>query len=159
MTVIAWRIGADTPKYAADDMTGIGAKITGGRWNRPGGAVMYAAPSIALACLETIVNLGVTALPLNRYVVQIDIPDDVFAAATVTATPPVGWDAIPVGLVSLDLGDAWLRAGNSALLLVPSVIVHEELNILINPEHPDAQRITAVKKRKFIYDPRVRVSS
>ena len=71
-------------------------------------------------------------------------------------TGPVGWDAIPTGKVSLDLGDAWINEKRSALLLVPSVIVPEESNALINPAHPDAAEITATKVRKWLYDARIR---
>jgi RES domain-containing protein len=79
VTVLAWRIGTDTPAYTADDLSGAGAKITGGRWNRDGVPVIYTASSPALACLETVVHLVAGALPLNRYLVRIDIPDEVFA--------------------------------------------------------------------------------
>lgn len=155
--MLLWRIGTDTPDYTADDMQGIGAKITGGRWNRQGTAMMYTAGSRALACLETVVHLSAGGLPLNRYLVQITIPDEVWAARrTLTEqTAPVGWDALPSGRVSLDIGDQWVKSGASCLLEVPSVIVPEELNILINPAHPDAMRIGARKIRKWHYDARI----
>ena len=60
-----WRIGVDTPDYTADDVTGAGAKITGGRWNRKGNAVLYTSTSIALACLETVVHMKSGGLPLS----------------------------------------------------------------------------------------------
>jgi RES domain-containing protein len=153
-----WRIAADTRTYLADDMQGLGAKITGGRWNDVGMAVVYASTSRALACLETMVHLNAGGLPLNRYLVEIEVPDDVWRAAE-TMEPdrmPVGWDAAPAGLVSIRLGSAWLSATSSALLFVPSIIVPEEQNALINPAHPEAGRILAQKVRKFLYDPRVR---
>lgn len=157
MTFSVWRIASDTPTYTADDMTGAGAKITGGRWNRLGTAVMYCASSIALACLETIVHLNAAGLPLNRYLVRIDIPETTWRAAIVltAVTAPIGWDAIPAGKVSLDEGENWLAAGAAALMLVPSIIVPEEHNVLINPAHPDAAAISATKIRRWLYDPRI----
>jgi hypothetical protein len=73
--------------------------------------------------------------------VRLDVPDEVFDKAMVVSADnrPVGWDAIPTGRVSLDVGEAWATEKKSALLLVPSVIVPEEFNVLINPQHPDAQ--------------------
>lgn len=152
-----WRIATDTPFYVADDLTGTGAKITGGRWNSPGNAMLYCAESIALACLETMVHLGAGGLPLNRYLVRIDIPDAVWLSrqALTAATAPVGWDALPAGMVSIRNGDQWLAGAASALLSVPSTIVPEELNVLINPVHPDAKLIVAHKLRRWLYDPRV----
>ena len=61
----------------------------------------------------------------------------------------------PAGGVSLDWGQAWIAARNSALALVPSIIVPEELNLLINPAHPDASKIKAWKMRKWLYDARL----
>ena len=158
MTVALWRIATDAPDYTADDLSGEGARRSGGRWNRAGMPVLYTASSIALACLETIVHLRGEGLPLNRYLVRIDVPEEVWQNARVLtdATAPIGWDAIPAGKVSLDTGDRWL-AGSSepALFSVPSVIVPEEANVLINPAHRDAKRITATKIRRWTYDLRV----
>lgn len=157
MTQALWRIGSDTPDYEAHDLSGTGAERTGGRWNPKGVPVVYASESRALACLETIVHLNAGGLPLNRYLVRIDAPTDLWTAA-ITLDPsalPVGWDAGPPGKVSIDQGRDWLLGKASALLVVPSVIVPEERNVLINPSHPDAARISAVKVRKWTYDGRL----
>jgi RES domain-containing protein len=153
--ISAWRIATDAPGYTADDLTGMGAKLSGGRWNRPGNAMLYCASNISLAVLETFVHLKAGGLPLNRYLVELMIPDAVWERATALTPPAVGWDAIPAGKVSLDEGDGWLRANRSALLLVPSAIVNEEWNVLVNPMHPDTRQITVRKVRKWTYDPRL----
>lgn len=152
-----WRIAVDTPDYTADDVTGAGAKITGGRWNRKGNAILYTSTSIALACLETVVHMKFGGLPLNRYLVRIDVSEEAWNARSVL-TPsdlPVGWDALPEGKVSLDAGDGWIAAGSSPLLLVPSVIVPEEPNVLVNPAHALAAGVKATKVRKWFYDLRL----
>ena len=154
MTAV-WRIASDAPGYTADDLTGAGAKLSGGRWNRPGNAMLYGATHISLAVLETFIHLNAGGLPLNRYLVEFTIPEAVWERATKLRTSPVGWDAIPTGKVSLDEGDRWLRANDSALMIVPSAIVNEEFNVLINPRHPDMREITARKVRKWLYDPRL----
>lgn len=161
MSVFVWRIGTDTPDYSADDLGGAGAKITGGRWNRPGIAVTYAAESIAVACLETLVNPRAQSLPLNRYLVRIEIPDDVFARRTrfedaAPAASRFGWDALPAGKISLDFGSNWASGKTSAIVDVPSLVVPEERNYLINAAHPDSASIRAVKQRRYIYDSRLR---
>jgi RES domain-containing protein len=157
LTVTVWRIATDTRSYEADDVSGAGARITGGRWNAEGDAVIYTSETQALACLETVVHLNAGGLPLNRYLVAVTIPASVWAAAT-TQTPgslPVGWDADPAGRASIRFGTAWLRSLASALLRVPSVIVPDEYNVLINPRHSDSRSIRAVKIRKWLYDPRL----
>ncbi|MDO5290445.1 MAG: RES family NAD+ phosphorylase [Pseudomonadota bacterium] len=151
-----WRIATDTPDYTADDLSGTGAGLTGGRWNARGTPLVYASVSCALACLETVVHLGGgMALPLNRYLVRIDIPAAQWAARAVfDASQHVGWDALPAGRVSIAWGTAWAGAGTSLLAQVPSVIVPEEHNLLINPQHPAASQVRAVKLRRWLYDPR-----
>ena len=154
-TVSLWRIAADTPHYGADDLSGKGAERSGGRWNRPGTPMLYSSTSRALACLETMVHLAPTALPLNRYLVELVIPTDAWRAATLfDPERAVGWDAEPAGLVSIDWGTAWARSASSLLARVPSVIVPEDVNVLVNPAHPDIRQLSAVKRRRWLYDPR-----
>jgi RES domain-containing protein len=154
---IAYRIGTDTPEYEADDLSGSGAAVTGGRWNEKGAAMIYAAESRSLACLETLVHLAAGGLPLNRYLVELSIPDGVWAAAQreTAASLPVGWDAAPASRASISFGTAWLRSGRSAVLVIPSAIVPEECCVLVNPAHPDSTGIGAVKSRRWLYDPRL----
>lgn len=153
----AWRIGSDTLDYTADDPSGTGAKNQGGRWNLKGTALLYLSESQALACLETVIHMRTAGLPLNRYLVQFDIPDAVWKRRTTltAATAPVGWDAIPTGKVSANFGTAWAKGNSAAVLSVPSVIVPDEFNILINPSHPDAPKIKYTKLRRWLYDPRL----
>ena len=157
MTRVAYRIGTDTPDYEAHDLSGKGAGITGGRWNEKGVAVVYAAESRSLACLETLVHLAAGGLPFNRYLVEISIPDPVWAAAhrLTPASLPVGWDAEPAGRASIGFGTAWLRSAGSAVLVIPSVILPEEFCVLVNPAHPSSTSIVAVKLRRWLYDPRL----
>lgn len=157
MTAHLWRIATDAREYEAHDLSGKGAEKTGGRWNRPGRAVVYTATTVSLACLETVVHLNADDLPLNRFLVRIEVPGDVWDARQTLAAAdlPGGWSAIPEGKVSLDIGSQWLQGAASVLLAVPSVIVPEELNVLINPAHPHAARIAAAKVRPWFYDNRL----
>ncbi|WP_371437541.1 RES family NAD+ phosphorylase [Polaromonas sp.] len=157
MTVSLWRLATDTPDYTADDMAGKGAEITGGRWNRVGIPVIYTATNISLATLETLVHFNTTDLPLNRILVRLDVPDDLWAARKVLTqhTAKVGWDVFPAGKVTLDAGDVWLGSGASVLMEVPSAIVPEEANVLINPRHPSITKIVVVRTRLFLYDARL----
>lgn len=157
--MISWRIATDAATYAADDASGEGAKRTGGRWNSIGLPMLYTSSSIALAALETIVHLSSGGLPLNRYLVRVEIPDAIWdkrmQEAVLDDPGLVGWDAAPASATSIRYGDLWLRSARSALLCVPSVIVPEEPNILINPLHPDSHALHITKVRKLLYDPRL----
>ena len=154
MTVAVWRIAVEAPTYAANDLSGTGAKITGGRWNSAGVPVLYCASSIALATLETVHYLRSSGLPFNRYLVRFELPDATWRARHALDPPPGGWDTIPAGMTSRVAGDTWLASLASALLLVPSVIVPEEWNVLINPNHPDAAGVHASTLKRWHYDPR-----
>jgi RES domain-containing protein len=69
---------------------------------------------------------------------------------------PAGWDAEPAGKASLDWGMQWLASGSSLLAKVPSIIVPEEFNVLLNPAHPDIGAVTTTVVRKWLYDARLR---
>jgi RES domain-containing protein len=149
-----WRIATETRRYAAIDLSGAGAAAYPGRWNDGQQAVVYSAQSIALAVLETAAHIDDAGLPLNRFVVEIDVPDTVWAAREQRAasTLPPTWAAVPAGRASVQIGAEWLRSQRSALLLVPSVIVPEEWVALINPQHPDATHLRAQATRPFEYN-------
>jgi RES domain-containing protein len=97
------------------------------------------------------VHLGGAGLPLNRYLVAIEIPDVVWAAreSQSPGSLPIGWEATPPGKVSLDFGDEWLRTMRSVVLEVPSSIAPEDPVVLINPLHPDAAGLAAAKVRRW----------
>lgn len=158
--VTLWRIATDTPAYQAHDLTGRGAELTGGRWNRRGVRMVYTSTSRALACLETVVHLGARSLPLNRYLVEIAVPADEWAARTVfSSTDNVGWDAEPAGMVSLEWGSVWASGAWTLLAEVPSVVVPEEANVLINPRHRGVALLRARKVRRWMYDARLQRAS
>lgn len=149
-----WRVAASTCTYGSDDISGSGAAVRPGRWNDHGQTVVYCAQTPSLAVLETAAHVDNGGLPLNRFLVAIEVPDDVWARRDlldlVTLDP--SWSAIPAGLASVQAGAKWLLSMRTALLLVPSVIVYEESAVLINPAHADAAGITARVVRKFEYD-------
>ena len=149
-----WRIATETRTFPATDLSGKGAAINPGRWNNEAEAVVYSAPAIGIAVLETAAHIDDGGLPLKRFLVEIEVPDAVWDMRTVqtVAELPPQWDAIPAGMASVNVGSAWLASQRSAILLVPSVIVPEEFAALINPVHPDALKITAKAVRKFEYN-------
>ena len=152
-----WRIAADTPSYGSGDLSGKGAELTGGRWNHKGTPLVYASTSIALACLETLVHLsGGYSLPLNRYLIRIDVPATLWRRRTIfDSTTQAGWDTQPPGPVSLDWGTQWAHSLGSLLAEVPSIVVPDETNVLLNPRHSDAPLLAAHKLRRWTYDPRL----
>lgn len=152
--MILWRIATETRTYGADDLSGRGAATDPGRWNDPGQPVVYSAPTIAIAVLETAAHINDAGLPLNKYLVRIDIPDatwDARQALDVSALPAT-WAAIPAGMTSTVIGSDWIKSLRSAILLVPSVIVPEEMAALINPAHADAAKLKATVVRLLKYN-------
>ena len=149
-----WRIAAETRQYSATDLSGGGAANRPGRWNDDKEPVVYCAPAIAMAVLETAAYVDDSGLPLNRFLVEIDVPDAVWAKREEidSAKLPAAWAAIPAGRASVKVGSNWLSSLASPILLLPSVIVPEESVSLINPKHPDASKITAKVLRLFEYN-------
>jgi RES domain-containing protein len=156
---VLWRIGVETEQFKANDISGDGARFTGGRWNERGAPVVYTSSSIALAVLETLVHLSGITLPRNRYLIQITLPQQAFDDATVfNAKSHIGWDALPAGLASIEWDSRWLMGAKTLLASVPSIVVPEERNYLINPLHPDMKHVKATAIRQWAYDTRIRSS-
>jgi RES domain-containing protein len=156
-SVRTWRIATDTPAYTADDATGEGARRSGGRWNRAGVPMLYSSCSQALACLEVVVHLSSgDDLPLNRYLVAIDIPAHDWRQRRVfDPVAGVGWDARPPGRVSLDWGSEWVQSASTLIAEVPSVIVPDESNVLLNPRQPRIQKVGISKVKRWQFDRRL----
>lgn len=158
-----WRIAASTRAYRADDLSGTGAGLAPGRWNTEGVKVVYCAPARSMAVLETAAHLNTNGFPLNRFIVEIDVPDKVWHRRDIEGSDSdvfdTQWAAIPAGFESVRFGTQWVREGTAALIELPSVIVHEESIVLINPAHADARQITAKVIRKFDYDALFRVQN
>jgi len=152
-----WRIATQGPSWRADDLSGTGSAADPGQWNSHGTPVVYASSSIALCCLETLVHIsGDAGLPLQRWLVAIDIPTEHWQQRT--KLEPVDlprWDTTPSGAASRDWGDRWLASRRSLLAAVPSVIVPEENNLLINPSHPASALLLATVVRRWTCDSRL----
>jgi len=148
---VLWRL-ARRP-YALDRW-GIGAREAGGRWNFPGTAVIYAARSIATAALEKLVHLA-GVVPPDLTLVRVELPASYSSEAPALRDLPGGWNAIRPGPPSMEFGTRWARENRSLVLYVPSVIVPEDVNGVVNPNHPEFARVKLKVDRAFHYDPRI----
>lgn len=146
-------------KYLETTLKGIGAALTEGyRWNSLNTYLVYTAESRALATLEVSVHLDLSEdLPTDRYYVKIDIPDDITIFELKIEDLPDGWNSKPPILETQYIGDDFVKEKSAAVLKVPSSIVQQEFNYLINPNHPDAERIAVISASPFIFDSRLKL--
>jgi len=147
-----WRIVRK--RFAADAASGEGSRLYGGRWNSRGVRVVYASTSLALAAVETFVNLEPNLLPNDLVSIEGEIPDAVRIDQLDSNTLPVNWYRSRDESLH-HFGDDWIHASKSAALLVPSAAIHGEWNVLLNPGHPDFRRIKFSKPRLFLFDTRM----
>ena len=125
-------------KYARAALTGEGALRFGGRFNSPGQRAIYASESLSLAALEILVHAG-QPRDLADYV-GLRLTFDVEFMLDVGPLP-VGWRDNSWPKTVQQIGDEWLSEERSAVLRVPSAVVPSEHNYVINPQHPDFERI------------------
>ena len=146
-----WRL--TKAQYAASAFDGEGARLYGGRWNSPGHAVVYLAGSLALAALEILVHVK-SQRELEGYVkFRVQAPEDF--VSEVAALPP-NWQQGRAPDETRAIGDAWLEAAETPLLRVPSAIIPEEHNYLLNPRHPRFGEVIMGKAEPFSFDLRLR---
>ena len=135
------------PAYRALD--GEGARLYGGRWNSAGRPMIYASASPSLPVLEVMVRLDLDPayLPDDYRLLSIEVPDD----APVERLDDLPSDSARCAAV----GDDFLERAASLGLSVPSAVVPQDRNLLINPRHPDAARVRIVDDAAFRFDPRL----
>lgn len=153
MSVTAWRIVKlkKPPRKAFD---GEGARIYGGRWNSKGTPVVYTSGSQSLAALEMLVHLDNADL-MDRYVFFEVTIEESLIRELVEADLPGDWRSDPPPANLPKMGDAWVASGVSVALCVPSAIISAERNFLLNPKHPDFEKVGLGKAVPFRYDTRL----
>lgn len=142
-------------KYA-DDLSGNGARLYGGRWNSEGKPMLYLASSRSLAVLESLAHLVSTNIPANFLILSIEVPDD-FLAVPENILPD-NWNEYPEQHILKQIGNSFLQRNEHLLLKVPSALVPEEFNYLMNPLHPKAGKVKVINKTPFRFDDRLAVS-
>ncbi len=135
-----------------DALSGEGAFLFGGRWNPPGYRVVYAAEHLSLAVLEILVHTQDRAKLRDYHLVKIDVPDEL-ARELAHHDLPAAWQTDLN--VTRGLGRRWLEANDSLALIVTSVIVPEERNVLLNPLHPAFGELQATNATPFHFDDRL----
>jgi RES domain-containing protein len=148
----SWRIVKS--RYAVAAFDGEGARLYGGRWNSPGTRMVYTAQSQALAILEILVHLERAGILPSYSLCAAHFEEDLVEALDPEALPD-NWRSYPSSSGLRAIGDAWVAEQTSAVLEVPSVIVDDESNYLINPAHPDFFSITTSEPRPFEFDARL----
>ncbi len=152
---IAWRLVKK--KHAAEALSGEGARLGGGRWNYVGISVVYASETLSLAVLERFVHFTRRDMKIGKSLlsIPIEIPDSVTQIKVLLKDLKTGWDSSPPPDFTRDLGTRWVHEGKSAVLRVPSAVIQNEYNFVINPKHPDFSKITTGDARPFSLDHRV----
>lgn len=141
-----------TAKWA-DKLTGSNQPA---RWNSFGRNVLYAAQSRSLACLENIVHRNKDGLNLLFKTVEIEVPENLTITLIDEANLIKQWSDFKNIEYTRKLGDDWYASMKSCILKVPSVIIDQEFNYLINTKHPDFPQIKILKIEDFNFDSRIK---
>jgi RES domain-containing protein len=146
--VVLWRISNHV------SLAGDGGMRASGRWHTRGHRVVYCSESPAAALLEILVHfeIDVRDLPTRYRLLKLQAPDDLVVEEAATADLPTDW--IERTDLTRATGDRWLQAGRSPLLRVPSAVVPETFNVLLNPGHEHARQVAVVKVSEHPIDPR-----
>lgn len=145
--IAAWRLASN--RYPP--LSGEGARLVGGRWNTPGFPLVYASESLALCLAECLVHIP-GRLPADYVASRLHLPEDSIEYLD-TALLEAEW-VEDIGYTRA-IGDRWLQQRRSLALAVPSAVIIESTNILINPAHPLLAQVT-VLTQDFHFDPRFR---
>ena|SRR5690606_17429133 len=148
--MLVYRIGKT--EYARD-LEGTGAKLYGGRWNHIGTPCIYTSESRALAVLEFLVNVNIDFMPKSLSIATLEIDEKRINTVPVKDLPE-NWQHIPAPSPTKDLGSRLLDK-NVAIIKVPSVVIEDEYNYIINPL-AGSRFLKLVEVKDFVYDVRIR---
>ena len=133
----------------------MGARLYGGRWNNKGIGLVYTSENRSLATVEYLVHVPISIIPENLSIASIEIPIMITQKDVLPGRLPRYWRDYPSPPQLADLGTKWASSNETLLLRVPSAVVENEFNILINPQHPDMKLISISKIEKFRFDTRL----
>lgn len=139
-------------KYAA----GLFASGNPARWNSKDIKMIYTASSRALACLENVVHRTSKGLNDNFKTILVDIPNDLILAEIKISDLNTEWKSFANMPHTQKIGTQWIKDGSSAVLKVPSAIIPEEYNYLINPLHKDFSKVKYIGTEPFVFDERLK---
>jgi RES domain-containing protein len=135
-------------------LDGIGGLFAGGRWHTRGAHVVYFGGSAAIVVLERLAHTDPDLLPADLRLARFEFPEPVLETEVEEfAALPANWNQKENA--TRRIGDRWRQQGSSCLLAVPSAILPEARNFLLNPQHSDARRLRLVRQRRFTFDPRL----
>ncbi len=149
--MIVYRI---TNSTRASDISGYGASVYPGRWNKKGTFVLYTGESKEIALLESIVHIPPMMIP-ELDILTIEIPDNSMTVLTPEDLPP-NWYRFPAPTVLAEIGQQWINEGKTLALKVPSSIIHSANNIILNCKHNDYHTVKILSQQKFYFDSRLR---
>jgi len=150
--VWVWRL---VPRRHADDpWSGEGARLYGGRWNAVGVPALYTSEHRSLAALEVLVHLNGTD-PTSTYKLLSYELEEGMIDHLPKAELPDDWRQEPPSPSTAAWGSRWAREKRSLALAVPSAVMPEEKNIILNPSHPDRHKVKLGKPADFVFDPRL----
>ena len=151
MIIHAWRLVSEA--RAHDAFSGEGARLYGGRWNPHGLRATYLSSTRSLAALEVLVHQA-EQVPSGRFLFfEVRFPEH-FVTTVEPATLEENWRSYPPRNSTVAVGVGWLKTRSSPVLQVPSIMIPEESNYLLNPEHPRAEEIEIGAPRAFTFDHR-----
>ena len=137
------------------DLSGNGARVYGGRWNDKGIAVIYTSERRALATVEYLVHVPLSIVPSHISIASIKIPNRITPKEISISDLPANWRDYPPPSELAGLGRRWALANDTLLLRVPSAVVEQEFNILINPSHPDMKHVVTSQIEEYKFDVRL----
>ncbi len=141
-------------KYS-DDLSGIGAKLTGGRWNNKGTTVLYTSDSRALCTAEIAVHMPIGLIPKDYFIITIEIPDIIPFAQIDRKALPKKWDDFPYSSITQNIGEDFISKREFLALKVPSAVVQGDYNYLLNPLHKDFEKVKLIRRERFNFDKRL----
>lgn len=151
--MIVYRVGKT--KFSKD-LSGEGARLYGGRWNHILTPCIYTSESRALAVLEYTVNVNIDDIPRSLSITKFEIPDVGIQEISI-ASLPSNWTESPAPASTKYFGTNLLMLKNAPIIKIPSTVIKQEFNYILNPKHVVAKAFKILDIEDFVYDVRLKI--
>jgi RES domain-containing protein len=158
--MILWRI--EYSRHLDSSLTGTGARLHGGRWNRKGTAVVYLSSHLSLAAFEKFVHATPAGKHDALFAVGVEVPEHFVTQATRPQRLPRTWRSPEPDPAAMQWGSDWAVSKATLAAVVPSTLLpldqfeqQDEFNVMLDPEHADIQRVRLSAQLPYSFDPRM----
>jgi len=154
LKLLALRLYRIAKQRFIEDLSGEGARLYGGRWNKKGTSMLYFSEHLSLCVLEILVHIEQQLISNNFYFIEVEVPDNIIKSIPKEELP-LNWQSNVLVSSTQDFGSEWIASNKGLALKIPSAVLGYENNVIVNPSHTSFSKLKVIRIEKLNLDARL----